>query len=528
MAELPPLPEFIRARLDGDVAHDPFDYNDAPRQRWSNGGPREGYAQAALDDEVRAVASAMNGTRNDTLNRAAFNLGQLIAGGALDEDEVQERLYAAGEACGLPFAEVKVTMHSGLNSGRTHPRSAPERDGHNGHTFDGERRRDRPREETKEPEPPKLLDVIRASAWEGVPIPPREWLVKDIPAGKVTLLYGDGGTGKSLLALQLACAVVTGTTFFGSDVRQGGALYLSAEDEADEMHRRVASIASGGAFDLSDLDDLLLLDMSADDAVLGVESAKGGRLEETPLLARLEATVAHYKPALLILDNLADIFAGNESSRSLAKAFVKAVERMCKPHGTTPVLLAHPSLSGMASGSGTSGSTGWNNAVRSRLYLVRDGDDARRAGDLDTAATADPDIRILRVMKANRSAIGDELRLRWREGVFEAADKPVAGTTGRHAAAMKAEVVFMHLLRLFASQGRTVSPNKSTSYAPAVFAKHPKREGITNRQFAAAMEALLAEGEIAVETTGPASRQSKILVVATANDGRQDDDEPAF
>jgi hypothetical protein len=37
---------------------------------------------------------------------------------------------------------------------------------------------------------------------------------------------------------------------------------------------------------------------------------------------------------------------------------------------STALLLAHPSLSGMASGSGTSGSTAWSNSVRSRLYLT--------------------------------------------------------------------------------------------------------------------------------------------------------------
>jgi AAA domain len=45
---------------------------------------------------------------------------------------------------------------------------------------------------------------IDATSLEGKPVPDREWLARDlIPAKNVTLLYGDGGTGKSLLALQL-------------------------------------------------------------------------------------------------------------------------------------------------------------------------------------------------------------------------------------------------------------------------------------------------------------------------------------
>jgi hypothetical protein len=57
----------------------------------------------------------------------------------------------------------------------------------------------------------------RTSKWfcaadlEGLQVPDREWLVPDlIPTRTVTLLYGDGGTGKSLLALQLAVAVALG------------------------------------------------------------------------------------------------------------------------------------------------------------------------------------------------------------------------------------------------------------------------------------------------------------------------------
>lgn len=78
---------------------------------------------------------------------------------------------------------------------------------------------------------------VRQSQWrsaadlEGVPVPEREWLVPDlIPARNVTLLYGDGGTGKSLLALQLAVAVALGRSWLGLPVKAGNALFPSAED----------------------------------------------------------------------------------------------------------------------------------------------------------------------------------------------------------------------------------------------------------------------------------------------------------
>jgi hypothetical protein len=38
---------------------------------------------AALREQARLVASDRPGTRNDTLNRAAFSLGQVVAAGRL-------------------------------------------------------------------------------------------------------------------------------------------------------------------------------------------------------------------------------------------------------------------------------------------------------------------------------------------------------------------------------------------------------------------------------------------------------------
>src|SRR5262249_15589131 len=67
--------------------------------------PNGPYYHFALKDECDALAAAPKGTRNEALNRAAFSLFQLVAGGGLDEDVVRERLFAAAEACGLVPAD---------------------------------------------------------------------------------------------------------------------------------------------------------------------------------------------------------------------------------------------------------------------------------------------------------------------------------------------------------------------------------------------------------------------------------------
>jgi hypothetical protein len=81
-----------------------------------------GYGGAALAGERAAVASARPGSRNATLNRAAFNLGQLVAGGLLDPDQVRVVLLAAALEAGNPEAKALATIESGLRGGVAKPR----------------------------------------------------------------------------------------------------------------------------------------------------------------------------------------------------------------------------------------------------------------------------------------------------------------------------------------------------------------------------------------------------------------------
>ncbi|MDP9818486.1 hypothetical protein J3R04_004456 [Spirilliplanes yamanashiensis] len=89
---------------------------------------RGAYAAAALLAETQRVRSARPplagrpGNRNDSLNRAAFNLGQLVAADLLDEDTVRARLTEAALLTALPPAEIRRTLASGLTAGKRHPR----------------------------------------------------------------------------------------------------------------------------------------------------------------------------------------------------------------------------------------------------------------------------------------------------------------------------------------------------------------------------------------------------------------------
>lgn len=90
----------------------------APRAEGTEGR----YAAAALDGELERVAAAGPGGRNDALNAAAFNLGQLVGGGRLGEDLARDQLLAVARSIGLTDREAAATIASGLRSGKNRPR----------------------------------------------------------------------------------------------------------------------------------------------------------------------------------------------------------------------------------------------------------------------------------------------------------------------------------------------------------------------------------------------------------------------
>jgi hypothetical protein len=126
--------------------------------------------------------------------------------------------------------------------------------------------------------PPETFD---AGGWEGQDIEPRRWLVHErIPLGEPGIVSGDGGTGKTLLMLQLAIAVAAERPDWLNAVVDvyGPALVFSAEEKLSEMHRRVDRILAlqGLTFEtlrgrlrfICDLDDPVVATVRPDGLVI--------------------------------------------------------------------------------------------------------------------------------------------------------------------------------------------------------------------------------------------------------------------
>ena len=204
-------------------------------------------------------------------------------------------------------------------------------------------------------------------------IPARKWIVPNyIPHKTVTLLSGDGGSGKTKLAIQLAVARALGLDWIGLMPEPGRTLMLSCEDDKDELHRRGEDVrkfyAKQKPIRMADLGEhIQLVDLVGEDSILGF--LMRGKIEPAPMYCALDAYMGDFKPSLVILDVLADMFSGDERSRSQARQFGNLLKALRLKHSCAILLLAHPSQAGFNTGSGTSGSTDWHNAVRSRLYF---------------------------------------------------------------------------------------------------------------------------------------------------------------
>lgn len=81
-----------------------------------------GYVGRACEAEAEMVATAVEGTRNDTLNRAGFNLGTLVGAAVLDRQYAYDLLADAARSCGLEDREIGQTLGRALDDGAQHPR----------------------------------------------------------------------------------------------------------------------------------------------------------------------------------------------------------------------------------------------------------------------------------------------------------------------------------------------------------------------------------------------------------------------
>ena len=160
-----------------------------------------------------------------------------------------------------------------------------------------------------------------------------EWLISRLlPKGETTVLFADGGSGKSYLALGLSLSVTTGEHihFALKPTTTTNVLYLDWETHPKEIRRRVEWLCKG--YDVDPIPNLFYrqgMRRLADDA------------------ARLRQEVEDRNIGLVVVDSIAPAIGGEpENAAEVIRAF--NVLRSLK--NTTRLVLAHVSKSTAANG----------------------------------------------------------------------------------------------------------------------------------------------------------------------------------
>jgi archaellum biogenesis ATPase FlaH len=305
------------------------------------------------------------------------------------------------------------------------------------------------------------------------------------PVGEVTLFTGAGSAGKSLLAQQL-CTVSAAAlmTCLRLGVASGPAIYLTCEDSAEHLHYRQERLCEALGIDMASLAGKLHLVSLRGSLDIELEGRdEDGNYAPSSAYRRLATTIKGASSKLVMLDNVAHLFAGNENDRHDVTRFVNLLNRLARDTGAAIILVGHPNKGG----DDYSGSTAWLNAVRSHFTIEHD---------------PESDVRTIKLGKANYSRKGDTIRFYWQDWAFVHEDDLAPDTRAEIAVISRANSensAFIRCLAAATDRQRAVSHNPGSNYAPKVFAGMPEAKGHTAKSFASAMERLLHLKTIALD-----------------------------
>ncbi|MCI5060516.1 MAG: AAA family ATPase [Alphaproteobacteria bacterium] len=340
-------------------------------------------------------------------------------------------------------------------------------------------------------------EFVNPSMLEGLTPPKREWFVEGmIPHKAVTLLSGDGGLGKSLLMQQLLTSAATGKPWLGMEVMQCNVFGLFCEDPNEELWRRQQDICNSYSVKMKDCDSFYWLSgVGIDPVLMNFQNGDQGSLTDLvdDMLHRLYA----HGPMLFVFDTASDVFAGDENKRIHVRNFInKCLNKFVQANDATVILTSHPSRAGMYDGSGISGSTAWNNSVRSRLYLTRPDDEKNS------------NVRVLQMKKSNYGSVEQEVRVIWENGVFKGLENTIGQNPEDREA--KAESAYLHALQKLHERGqRALVHRNQANYGPKLMKNMQETKGVSVSRLEQAQDSLMNKEIIAnvEDKEGPPSRR---------------------
>ena len=164
--------------------------------------------------------------------------------------------------------------------------------------------------------------------------PKRKWVIEGVlPLGVAGLLASMGGAGKSFLMYQLGLCITTGRPFLGMEMGEPGSfLYLAAEDDEAELHRRGLTLIEhyermAGPFDRKAVaEQLYVVPRVASDNLLTRAAGSGG-VHLTALVKRLvKAAIQIPDLKMIVVDPVSRFRGGGANNEEDNTRFVEELE----------------------------------------------------------------------------------------------------------------------------------------------------------------------------------------------------------
>lgn len=227
--------------------------------------------------------------------------------------------------------------------------------------------------------PPGRFRVLDDAAIDA--LPPPTWLIDQVLiAGAVNVLYGPGGSGKSVLAIDAACALAAGLpTWHGHATAPGPVVYIGAEAPEEVAQRRRAWKAD---HQIPTLPAFFLVPERV--PLLDSEAVPG-------LIASLPAEAA--RPALFVVDTLSRTMRGGDenSGQDMGRVF-EAAEQLRDATGATILLIHH---SGKDASRGARGSSSLTFDARQAIAVSREESVVTVAIEKHNNSADAPDLRFV-------------------------------------------------------------------------------------------------------------------------------------
>jgi hypothetical protein len=201
---------------------------------------------------------------------------------------------------------------------------------------------------------PIRFQVESLAAFASHPAP--EWIVKGVlPRAGLCVLYGESGSGKTFMTLDLALAVAMGLPWRERRVRQGQVVYVAAEGAGGFRNRVVAACRHRS--------------LNPGDVPIGVINAAPNFLLKDDALEVVAAIKAWGPCSIVVVDTLAQVMPG--ANENAGEDMGKALAHCRGIHRATGALVILVHHSGKDASKGARGWSGLRAACDAELEVTR-------------------------------------------------------------------------------------------------------------------------------------------------------------